>query len=207
MKKTKPVILAVILLAAVGAAYLYLPVFASQPGDASDPLITRSYVDRELDALRYEVDMLRGMLLGATPGAIPPSGDSGSLTQAQIDDLFEIIMLYFETVYGTMLREVIDFAQNPPSQEPITHVFEVINLRQGQSIIFEAGTEFILRSGSATVIAGASGIVDITGGRDITNNQNVSANHLMHVPATDGRGMRITSDAWIMVRGGYSINN
>ena len=77
----------------------------------------------------------------------------------------------------------------------------------GSTLIAEAGVEFILRSGSANVIAGPNGLVDVTAGRDVGNGQAVSRNHLMLVPATDGRGLSFVSDAWLMIKGGFTVVN
>jgi len=91
----------------------------------------------------------------------------------------------------------------PGQVVPFTPLF----VPRGSTIVAEAGTEIILRSGSASVVAGPNGLVDITAGRDIANNQPVSRNHLLLVPATDGRGLHITADAWLMIKGGFSIAN
>jgi hypothetical protein len=72
-------------------------------------------------------------------------------------------------------------------------------------MILENGTEAVLRSGTATVIAGPNGLLDMTAGRDIANGESVNRNHLLIAPRSDGRGMRFTSSAWVMVRGGFSI--
>ena len=86
---------------------------------------------------------------------------------------------------------------------PFTPLF----VPRGSTLIAEAGVEFILRSGSANVIAGPNGLVDVTAGRDIGNGQAVSRNHLMLVPATDGRGLSFVTDAWLMIKGGFTIVN
>ena len=86
---------------------------------------------------------------------------------------------------------------------PFTPLF----VPRGSTLIAEAGVEFILRSGSANVIAGPNGLVDVTAGRDVANGQAISRNHLILVPATDGRGLSFVTDAWLMIKGGYAIVN
>ena len=91
----------------------------------------------------------------------------------------------------------------PGQVVPFTPLF----VPRGSTLIAEAGVEFILRSGTAHVIAGPNGLVDVTAGRDIANGQSVNRNHLMLVPATDGRGLHFATDSWLMIKGGFVIAN
>ena len=83
--------------------------------------------------------------------------------------------------------------------------FTPLRVYAGQTLIASAGAEIILRSGTAHVVAGPNGLVDVTAGRDIGNGQQVSRNHLLLVPATDGRGMHFTANSWLMIKGGFII--
>jgi len=86
-------------------------------------------------------------------------------------------------------------------------VFEVVEISQGQKLIAEAGTELILRMGSATIIATEKGgLADTTAGYDLPNLSNMPSNHLLIVPLGDGRGLVAQTDIIVMVKGGYSIN-
>jgi len=74
-------------------------------------------------------------------------------------------------------------------------------------LTIENGAEVILRTGTAVVVAGPNGLVDMTQGRDIANGVAVSRNHLLIAPRTDGRGLRFTSESnWVMVRGAFTLN-
>lgn len=84
--------------------------------------------------------------------------------------------------------------------------FVVINLNAGQSIVGEAGTEFILRMGSGTVIATAKGgLADTTSGYDLANGVSLPSNHLLIIPVADGRGFKASTDAIVMIKGGYTV--
>ena len=86
-------------------------------------------------------------------------------------------------------------------------VFEVVEISQGQKLIAEAGTELILRMGTATIIATQKGgLADTTAGYDLPNLSNMPSNHLLIVPLSDGRGLVAQTDIIVMVKGGYSIN-
>lgn len=84
--------------------------------------------------------------------------------------------------------------------------FKVVSVSNGKSLICDAGTEMILRSGSGTIIATAKGgVSDVTAGADLPTGMNIPLNHLLIAPLGDGRGLRATSDILVMVRGGYNI--
>ncbi|MBQ2147599.1 MAG: hypothetical protein II439_04855 [Firmicutes bacterium] len=84
--------------------------------------------------------------------------------------------------------------------------FVVVKVDAGKSLIGSASAEIILRSGTATAIAGASGgVSDLTGGTDLSTGTNVSKNHLLIIPADDGRGIRCTTTCYVMVKGDYTL--
>ena len=84
--------------------------------------------------------------------------------------------------------------------------FVVVKVDAGKSLIGSASAEIILRSGTATAIAGASGgVSDLTGGTDLSTGTNVSKNHLLIIPADDGRGIRCTTTCYVMVKGDYKL--
>lgn len=81
-----------------------------------------------------------------------------------------------------------------------------VNVQNGLTVIGREGTEIILRSGTAVAYsAAANGLVDITDGSELLNGATVTANHLLLVPRGDGRGVKATSDVWLMVKGGYEV--
>lgn len=83
----------------------------------------------------------------------------------------------------------------------------VVELFNGQMLIGDAGSEIILRSGSATAITSAlGGLSDVTSGTDIAEGKPIPANHLLIIPRSDGRGIFVTKNStFVMVRGGYTI--
>lgn len=84
--------------------------------------------------------------------------------------------------------------------------FVVVKVDAGKSLFGSASAEIILRSGTATAIAGASGgVSDLTGGTDLSTGTDVSKNHLLIIPADDGRGIRCTTTCYVMVKGDYKL--
>jgi len=127
----------------------------SNPGGATDPVVTQSYVEGRLQALNDSI-------------------------QAQIEELS------LPTTGG--------------------QAFEVIAVEAGQTIYLEANSQFILRTGEATAIAGpGGGLSDLTGGLDLQTNDLISRNHLLLVPRSDGRGVYFITQAYIMVSGSYTL--
>ncbi|MDK2865982.1 MAG: hypothetical protein PWP51_77 [Clostridiales bacterium] len=84
-------------------------------------------------------------------------------------------------------------------------LFEVINVPNGTTLYFGASTEFILRVGTAVVVdPNAVGIPDLTSGIKVDDKGIVPLDHHMLVPSDDGRGIKLTSDCWLMVKGTYT---
>lgn len=103
--------------------------------------------------------------------------------------------------------------QAPPVGQDQQHLvgtvvpFQIYNVPQGRTIFFEAGAEFILRSGYATAVTGYNGFVDVTAGREVINGETIYHYHLLLVPVTDGRGILFNTPGWIMIKGGYQVAN
>jgi hypothetical protein len=85
--------------------------------------------------------------------------------------------------------------------------FAVVQLAAGQVLKGSAGTEIILRSGSATAVSSVNGaVVDVSGSADLAQDAKVAINHLLLIPRTDGRGVKAGSSTnFFMVRGAYTI--
>ena len=138
-----------------------------------------------------------------TPTYAQPGTPSDPLvTQRYVDDRIAALQTQI-TALQNQQGSNIPGPGTPGQVVPFTPLF----VPRGSTLFAEAGAEIILRGGSASVVAGPNGLVDVTAGRDIASGQPVSRNHLLLVPATDGRGLHITADAWLMIKGGFSIAN
>ena len=85
-------------------------------------------------------------------------------------------------------------------------LFRVVNVPAGQAIIGEAGTEIVLRGGTATAIGGElGGLLDATAGIDTPAGAVIPPNHLIVIPRSDGRGFRAAADLVLMVKGRATI--
>lgn len=206
-RKTIKSLVAIAVLTAVLATMYLVPAFA-QPGDASDPLVTRSYVTNRISQVTAELNALRATVNSLAAGGTQGS-QGGGVTLTDRDVLFADVMIYFEAMYGDMLRAALALSAetdpNPVAPEVVP--FEPLFIPAGRTLIAEAGVEFILRSGTATAISGPDGMVDVTDGRDITHGTQIPRNHLLLVPRSDGRGFFTNTDTWVMIKGRFEVAN
>jgi hypothetical protein len=208
MKKFKLSITSILALVVIALVFLYVPAQAEQPGTVLDPLVTRNYVDSRIAELQNEIAVLRNIVAGVSPTDILnlPTQQAGQavITQADRDALMAEMIAHFEATYASI---ILQQALHGPGFVTQVVPFQVIHAQAGQIITFEAGTEFILRGGTAVALTGPlNGIPNVTAGTDVMNGEAIGLNHLMMIPFTDGRGMVLQSEAWVMVRGGYILH-
>ena len=164
----------ILLAAALLAVSCFAAVFADDavPGTAADPVVSKSYMDAQIDILKTQISTLQQQV-----DKLEASGGSGTPSTPVT-----------------------------PSQPAEAPKFEVVKVDAGKSVIGSASTEIILRSGTATAIAGASGgVSDVTEGVDLSQDTAVTKNHLLIIPGDDGRGIRCTSLCYVMIKGDYTL--
>lgn len=84
--------------------------------------------------------------------------------------------------------------------------YEIVNVPAGKSVVGGASSEMILRMGKAEIIATEKGgLADVTLGGDLQNGEACPSNHLLIVPMSDGRGVKVTEDAILMIKGSYQL--
>lgn len=136
---------------------------------------------------------------GTVPGSAADPVVSKSYVDAQtkaLQDRVTSLESRFDSLPG---------ASEGPSA-PAAAAFEVVKLEAGQSLTAGAGAEIILRSGTASAIGSSSGgVADVTEGSDLATGAAVSKNHLLLIPADDGRGIKCASLCYVMVKGGYTV--
>lgn len=82
----------------------------------------------------------------------------------------------------------------------------VVEVPAGKKLIGSAGTEIIVRSGTATAIDSQNGgLSDVTAGVDLRMGDTAPTNHLLIVPRDDGRGITAVTSLFVMVRGAYTL--
>ncbi|QOS81427.1 hypothetical protein JNUCC31_11605 [Paenibacillus sp. JNUCC31] len=178
----------------VGSVYSNTAIGAgtSQPGTADDPVVTKSYVDQQIQqALGGKIPTGSGNTNSGgnnNAGAGNTSGNNNGSTGTG------------STGGDTTLPPVVSGAAD---------AVEIVTVKPGQQLIGKSGAEFIVRSGKAVIVSeGTNGVADLTDGIDLTNGQAAPSNHLLSFPR-DGRGITVLDgnkySLTVMVRGGYSL--
>ncbi|OKP98459.1 hypothetical protein [Paenibacillus sp. P46E] len=152
----------------------------SQPGTADDPVVTKSYVDQQIQkALQGGGTATQAPVATATPATTaaptktPPPAPSS--TPAQI----------------------------------ASTAYVIVDVKPGQTLIAGAGAEFIVRAGKAVITTqDSNGVGDLTDGIDLANGTAAPTNHLLSFPR-EGRGITVqdgqTLGLVVMVRGTYTL--
>ncbi len=154
--------------------------FSSDSTNNDDPLITLSYLDYRLDEFNT-------------------SFEETTSTQA-------IIIEELETKINEQSELIDKLNSSINSLKVSSSNLEIVELNANQKIILEAGSEIILRAGTAYAITSdQGGLSDVTAGVDIKANQSIPRNHQLIIPRSDGRGVYVDNYAIFMVVGVYEV--
>ena len=128
---------------------------------------------------------------------------SGSAASPGTQDDPLVSLSYVNDVIMPQIKSYVDSQVQQQSGDS----FQVIDVKKGQRVIGIQGTEYILRMGTAKIIATQKGgIADTTLGVDLPMNTPVPANHLLIVPFNDGRGILMETDGILLIKGTYTIS-
>ncbi|ETT41612.1 hypothetical protein MKZ07_20605 [Paenibacillus sp. FSL P4-0338] len=159
----------------------------SQPGTAEDPVVTKSYVDQQIQKV-----------LG---GNISPPTQAPSATATNAPAA---------TAAPSATTAPTKAPAPGTGDTSITgNAVEIVDVKPGQTLIAGAGAEFIVRAGKAVIYSqDANGVADLTDGVDLANGVAAPTNHLLSFPR-DGRGIAVqdgqTMKIVVMVRGAYTL--
>lgn len=203
MKSRKWTLMLAVVLLAVLTTTGYLAV-AAEYGSKDDPLVTLSYIndvltpeanariDQIFSEKSAEFDTLLSQKMASIQSEIAKKvGEVGSQVQPS-DELVEAVAAaVLEQMGGTSGTEESGWT--------------VLKLQSGKTLTAEVGCEILLRIGSAQCVAsGTPGLIDLSTGGDLANGQNLSTNHL-YIVTIQGRGIRASGDATILINGDYTI--
>ena len=152
------------------------------------------------------------MLALATPG----SQENPFITLTYLNDVFrpqmideirnaeqELVSSIDDRIADLEAR--LEEANNGVTAPGSEAVFAVVTLSSGQSLVCSAGTEIMLRIGTATGFGTAPAIVDYTGGEALADGGELTTNH-MYLVTIDGNGIRATAETVrVLVRGRYTV--
>lgn len=140
----------------------------------------------------------------ATAGGIDDPLVSKSYVDDKLNQLMDIIKNMGES--NSNENSETDNTDNTVGEVSEPLIYTPVFVEVGKTILGHEGTEIILRSGIGSVVTvGADGITNLTKGIDLVEGENVEKNNLLIIPREDGRGIKVTSSAWFLVKGGYTI--
>lgn len=140
------------------------------------------------------------MLFSGLAYSEPGTAEDPLISLSYLEEKLDEIKDYIDS-------KIKETSTSPGTGTSIDAGLVVVELFNGQLLIGEAGSEIILRSGSATAVTSPlGGLSDVTSGVDIGEGKSIPPNHLLIIPRSDGRGIFVTKNStFVMVRGGYTI--
>lgn len=130
--------------------------------------------------------------------AAPGTESDPLVTLSYVDKRFEELDTYLES-------KLADQGSAPASSGDVA-LFQIVEVKAGGMVYLGDSSEFILRSGEAVAIASSNGgLANLTEGYDIAQGKPIPKNHQILNPQNDGRGVAITKDAWVMIKGAYTV--
>lgn len=175
------ILMCAVLIISISVIYDKIDAASGDPGTVSDPLVTKSYVDKLNAELKKEVESMVGQ------------GTTGTSQPTNMSEIYQ----YIDNRIASISTDGGSSGGG----------FVIVEVAAGKKIIGKESTEMIVRSGSAKVLANKSGegISDVTSGKDIKGDVTVELNHLLIVPRSDSRGLSVVKKSFIMVKGGYTL--
>lgn len=205
MKKTGRVLYVVLLFMAVVTAFTAAQAATSgQAGSEFDPLVTKSYVDKQIELLTQKIGT-------GSQQSNPQGGTSTGTVDEQVlnnirTDVRDLINLTIDafTRIDSLERQNLELIRRI---EELERGFIVVEATKGQKIILGAGSEILVRSGETTALSGEmGGLADVTAAKDLTTGTKITNQHLLLSSREDGRGILVVSDkAYMLIRGSYNV--
>jgi len=133
--------------------------------------------------------------------AAPGTESDPLVTLSYVDKRFEELDKYIESK--------LDEQDSNNTSSPVSGelaLFKIVEVKAGGMVYLGDSSEFILRSGEAIAIASTNGgLANLTEGYDIAQGKPIPKNHQILNPQNDGRGVAVTKDAWVMIKGAYTV--
>ena len=137
-----------------------------------------------------------------TDGAEPGSEQDPLISKSYVDEVMAT-----NAAEVTLLKQQVEELKTQ-LQSGGSEGFIVLTMEKGQTLLPGGGTELILRSGTATAVAGQNGdnLADVTSAKDLVVGTAVVKNHLLISSRDDGRGIKASAKCYLLVRGAYKVN-
>lgn len=191
-----------------GSSFTTVSSASSQLGSADDPVVTKSYVDQQIQkALGGSISSTDSKTNSSSSKDTLPSSSANSNTSSGSSSKNN-------NTGSTPTTPPVSGGTSTPatqtgSSSSASNGVSIVELRPGKKLIAEPGTQLIVRTGKAKVYSeGTNGLIDITVGNELGGSQAAPNNHLLLFPR-EGRGVEVDStlryNATIMVIGNYKV--
>jgi hypothetical protein len=206
MKKRKALYITIFLVVVIATITAAHGANQAQPGSEFDPLVTKSYVDEQIQLVIQKIGS--GTQQGGAPSDSAPV--TGSVDQQIVDNLRTDVRDLMNLVIDAYVKIQSLEKQNLELIQKVAELekgFIVVEASKGQKIRLGAGTEVLIRSGETRAIQGElGGLADATAAADLTGGTPIPNQHLLISARNDGRGIEVLSEqAFMMIRGSYNI--
>ncbi len=190
----------------VGSSFTTVSNASSQLGSADDPVVTKSYVDQQIQ--KALGGNLNSGTSNSSSGSLANNNSNTSSGTKNNSSSSSNNSSSSSNTSNSNTGAATGSSSNSASTSATTKI-DIVELRPGKTLIAAAGTQIIVRHGNASVYSvDTNGIVDVTAGTDLGGNQTIANNHLLLFPR-DGRGVMVTanqtSNATLMVIGSYDV--
>ena len=184
------------LITAISASVLLLVISVAvmltanaQPGDADDPLVTKSYIDSIVSSLAAENASLKEAINNL------PSKEQGTSSEDPVASQFD------SEAFASQIEQMVSDAV-----AGIQNGYKTVEIALGQTVDLSEGAELIIRTGMCEAVASSSsaGLFDLSDGSVVMGGKTVPAGHYI-VAARGERGIKALSDSVVLIRGDYVI--
>ncbi len=208
MKKIRKYIVPVLLCAILCATAVFA---AGDSFDSStDPVVSLSYINEVVipdlsEQIKEAKAIAEANYNKASKSELQAVADRVSSLEKQLSNI------------NASVASIISSLESEENK-PMSAAYDTVRLTYGQKLFsVKSSADIILRTGTAEVISPfvygtedeveyEQGIADITAGIDLGDGVAVDKNHMLVIPAADGRGLLVTSEyAYFLVRGEYNI--
>ncbi len=207
MKRRGHVLFIAVSMATIIAAFSAAQAATSaQPGSEFDPLVTKSYVDEQIQKLAMKIGSggsTSGSSGGSTNGAGAVDEQVLNNIEADVRDLTNLIIDAY-TALQSLEKQNLELIRKV---EALEQGFVVVEAAKGQRIRLGSGSEVLVRSGETKAVSGElGGLADVTSAKDLVDGMTITNQHLLISSRDDGRGINVVSEkAFMIIRGTYAI--
>lgn len=178
---------------------------AVEYGSQNDPLVTLSYIDQVLlPEAKAEIDRQVTQALNEYDRSLEEqAGQIRDYVDRQLQAYAQgaVDPQLVEQIAQTVVAELGGATFSGGSVQ-----WSVIQVEAGKTITCGVGCQAILRTGAAVCVAsGSPGLLDVSDAETLENGGNLIANH-MYTVTVQGRGIRVTQNAALLISGDYSIS-